>query len=35
VFRVGADGRLDCVRKYDIDTVPARTQYWIRIVGFD
>ncbi len=27
VFRVGADGRLDFVRKYDVDTAPARTQY--------
>ena len=35
VFRVGADGRLDFVRKYDVDTAPARTRYWMGIVGLD
>jgi ABC-type sugar transport system ATPase subunit len=29
------NGRLDFVRKYDVDTAPARTQYWMGIVGLD
>jgi hypothetical protein len=33
VFRVAADGKLDYVRKYDIDTSGGRTQYWMGIVG--
>ena len=32
VFRVGSDGKLDFVRKYDIET-NGRTQYWMGIVG--
>jgi hypothetical protein len=32
VFRVGIDGKLDFVRKYDIET-NGRTQYWMGIVG--
>jgi 6-phosphogluconolactonase len=35
VFRVADDGRLDFVRKYDIDTGAGRTQYWMGIVGLD
>jgi hypothetical protein len=30
-FRVGADGKLDCVRKYDID-VGAMTRWWSAMV---
>ena len=33
VFRVGADGSLDYVRKYDIETSGGKTQYWMGIVG--
>jgi hypothetical protein len=32
VFRVGADGRLEFVRKYDADTA-AKMQFWMGIVG--
>jgi 6-phosphogluconolactonase len=32
VFRVGADGRLDYVRTYDVDA-GGKTQYWMGIVG--
>jgi 6-phosphogluconolactonase len=31
VFRVGADGKLDFVRKYDIET-GEKTQWWMGIV---
>jgi 6-phosphogluconolactonase len=31
VFRVGADGRLDFVRKYDVET-GGKTQFWMGIV---
>ncbi len=31
VFRVGADGRLDFVRKYDVET-GGKTQWWVGIV---
>jgi 6-phosphogluconolactonase (cycloisomerase 2 family) len=32
VFRVGADGRLAFVRKYDVET-GDRTQYWMGMIG--
>ena len=32
VFRVGADGKLDFVRKYDVDTA-GKTHYWMGIVA--
>ena len=32
VFRVGADGRLDHARTYDVDA-SGKTQYWMGIVG--
>ncbi|MGZ5118721.1 MAG: lactonase family protein [Burkholderiales bacterium] len=32
VFRVGTDGKLEFVRKYDVDT-NGKTQYWMGIVG--
>ena len=35
VFRVGTDGRLDFVRKYDVDTAGGKTHYWMGIVGLD
>lgn len=31
VFRVGADGKLDFVRKYDVDAI-GKTHYWMGIV---
>ena len=34
VFRVGADGRLDFVRAYDVDAT-GKTHYWMGIVGLD
>ena len=33
VFRVGGDGRLDFVRKYDVDASGGKTHYWMGIVG--
>jgi hypothetical protein len=35
VFRVGDDGKLDFVRKYDVETGAGKTQYWMGIVGLD
>ena len=32
VFRIGQDGKLDFVRKYDID-VGERTMWWMGMVG--
>ena len=32
VFRVGADGRLDFVRKYDVDASVTRSMLWMGIV---
>ena len=29
VFRVGADGRLDFVRKYDVETGQGRSLMWV------
>ena len=34
VFRVGADGRLDFVRKYDVEAT-GKTQYWMGIMRVD
>ena len=31
VFRVGADGKLDFVRKYDVET-GGKAQWWVGIV---
>ena len=33
VFRVSADGKLDFVRAYDVDTGSGKTHYWMGIVG--
>ncbi|RQS24843.1 MULTISPECIES: beta-propeller fold lactonase family protein [unclassified Burkholderia] len=33
VFRILADGRLEFVRKYDVDTPNGQLQYWMGIVG--
>jgi 6-phosphogluconolactonase (cycloisomerase 2 family) len=33
VFRVGSDGKLDFVRKYDVDASGGKTHYWMGIVG--
>ena len=33
VFRVGRDGKLDFVRKYDVDASGGKTHYWMGIVG--
>jgi 6-phosphogluconolactonase (cycloisomerase 2 family) len=35
VFRIGNDGKLDFVRKYDVDTGAGKTQSWMGIVGLD
>jgi len=35
MFRVAADGKLEFVRKYDVDTGGGRTQYWMGIIGLD
>jgi hypothetical protein len=32
VFHVGVDGKLDFVRKYDVDA-EGKTHYWMGIVG--
>jgi 6-phosphogluconolactonase (cycloisomerase 2 family) len=32
VFRVSSDGKLDFVRRYDVET-GAKTQFWMGIVG--
>ena len=34
VFRVGADGKLDFVRAYDVEAT-GKTHYWMGIVGLD
>jgi 6-phosphogluconolactonase (cycloisomerase 2 family) len=33
VFRVAADGKLEFVRKYDVDASGGRTHYWMGMVG--
>jgi 6-phosphogluconolactonase (cycloisomerase 2 family) len=33
VFRIGGDGKLDFVRKYDIDVSGGRTQWWMGMVS--
>ena len=33
IFRVGTDGKLEFIRKYDVDASGGRTQYWMGIVG--
>ena len=32
VFRVGGDGKLDYVRKYDVSADDVRTMFWMGIV---
>jgi 6-phosphogluconolactonase len=34
-YRVGADGKLDFVRKYDVETDRARTLFWMGLVSLD
>jgi 6-phosphogluconolactonase len=34
VFRIGDDGKLDFVRKYDIDVSGGRTMWWMGMVSF-
>ena len=34
LFRIGDDGRLDYVRKYDIDVSGGRTMWWMGMVSF-
>ncbi|HTQ35014.1 MAG TPA: beta-propeller fold lactonase family protein [Stellaceae bacterium] len=34
LFRIGDDGRLDYVRKYDIDVSGGRTMWWMGMVGY-
>ncbi len=34
LFRIGDDGRLDYVRKYDIDVSGGRTMWWMGMVAF-
>ncbi|HTW50599.1 MAG TPA: beta-propeller fold lactonase family protein [Stellaceae bacterium] len=34
LFRIGDDGRLDYVRKYDVDVGGGRTQWWMGMVSF-
>jgi hypothetical protein len=33
VFRIGPDGRLSFVRKYDVETPGGQMQYWMGIVA--
>ena len=32
MFRIGADGRLSFVRKYDIDATEQKQQFWAGMV---
>jgi 6-phosphogluconolactonase len=32
VFRIGGDGKLEFVRKYDIDATAQRQQFWAGMV---
>jgi 6-phosphogluconolactonase (cycloisomerase 2 family) len=34
LFRIGDDGKLDYVRKYDVDVSGDRTQWWMGMVGY-
>ena len=34
LFRIGDDGRLDYVRKYDIDVSGGRTMWWMGMAGY-
>jgi 6-phosphogluconolactonase len=34
LFRIGDDGKLDYVRKYDVDVSGGRTQWWMGMVGY-
>jgi 6-phosphogluconolactonase len=33
VFRIGPDGRLEFVRKYDVETSQGQMQYWMGMVA--
>jgi 6-phosphogluconolactonase len=33
VFRISAEGKLEFVRKYDVDTAGGKTHYWMGMVG--
>jgi hypothetical protein len=33
VFRIGEQGRLEFVRKYEVETGGSRLQYWMGLVG--
>jgi 6-phosphogluconolactonase (cycloisomerase 2 family) len=33
LFRVGADGRLEFARKYDMETGPGRSLFWAKIIA--
>jgi 6-phosphogluconolactonase len=35
VFRIREDGRLEFVRKYDVETPGGRLQYWMGMIGLD
>jgi len=35
VFHVAGDGKLEFVRRYDVDTGSGGTQYWMGIIGLD
>jgi hypothetical protein len=33
VYRVGGDGKLDFVRKYDVEADGSKTLFWMGLVG--
>jgi hypothetical protein len=33
LFRIGDDGKLDFVRKYDVDVSGGRTMWWMAMVA--
>jgi len=33
LFRIGDDGKLDFVRKYDIETTASRSLFWAQFVS--
>ena len=34
VFRIGDDGKLTFVRKYDVDVMAGKTMFWMGMVAF-
>ena len=32
VFRIGSDGKLEFVRKYDLDATPQKQQFWAGMI---